>query len=279
MTVTPPVAPMLALAVPQLPGPAALPGGTVFEPKYDGYRMLVFAHAGQVYLQSRNLRELTAAFPEIAGAAASLGEDVVLDGEAVIYTEGRLDFTALQQRMNRRPGAVAQLATAQPAHFVAFDLLEHAGAEMFSWPIAKRRAALESLFQGHELQSPWALTPSTTDSEQAGLWLQEWADVGVEGVVAKGAAQPYLPGRRGWRKIRAHNSAEAIIGAVTGPFTRPSSLLLGRYTSRGRLRLVARSTPLPPPLQRELGHLLSPAGASIPGRTCASPPTGAAESP
>jgi ATP-dependent DNA ligase len=250
---------MLALPVPQLPGPTALPGGTVFEPKYDGYRMLVFAHAGHVYLQSRNLRDLTAAFPEIAEAATALGEDVVLDGEAVIYAGGRLDFAALQQRMNRRPGAVAQLATEQPAHFIAFDLLEHAGAEMLGWPYRERRGALESLFQGHGLQAPWALTPSTADRRQAEQWLQDWAGMGVEGVVAKGADQPYLPGRRGWRKIRSRDTAEAIVGAVTGLITRPDTLLLGRYTPDGQLRLVARTTPLTPALRAELGRLLTSA--------------------
>jgi ATP dependent DNA ligase domain len=264
VTITPPVAPMLALAVPQLPGPAALPGGTVFEPKYDGYRMLVFAHAGHVYLQSRNLRELTSLFPEIAEAAAALGEDVVLDGEAVIHPSGRLDFTALQKRMGRRPGTVAQLAAKQPAHFIAFDLLELEGTQMLNWPYRERRAALESLFQGHGLHAPWALTPPTADHRQAERWLQKRAGTGVEGVVAKGADQPYLPGRRGWRKIRARNTAEAIIGAVTGLFTHPTTLLLGRYTSSGGLRLVARSMPLSPPLQRELGRLLSPAGREHP---------------
>jgi ATP-dependent DNA ligase len=248
---------MLAQAVAQLPGPAALPGGTVFEPKYDGYRLLVFARAGQVYLQSRNLRDLTNAFPEIASAAAALGEDVVLDGEAVIYRSGRLDFAALQTRMNRRPGTVAELAAEQPAHFIAFDLLEHEGTPMLSWPYRDRRAALVSLFQGHGLQAPWALTPSTTDREQAERWLKEWAGVGVEGVVAKGAEQPYLPGRRGWRKIRARDTAEAIVGAITGPLTHPSTLLLGRFSPNGRLRLVARTTQLSPSLRRELGQLLT----------------------
>jgi ATP-dependent DNA ligase len=176
-----------------------------------------------------------------------LGEDVVLDGEAVVYSSGGLDFTALRTRMNRRPDTVAQLAADQPAHFIAFDLLEHEGTQMFDWPYRERRAALVSLFQGHGLQAPWALTPSTTDREQAERWLKEWAGVGVEGVVAKGADQPYLPGRRGWRKIRARDTAEAIVGAVTGPFTYPSTLLLGRYSPSGRLRLVARTTQLPPP--------------------------------
>jgi len=260
----PPVKPMLAQAVPRLPGPRALSGGTMFEPKYDGFRLLVFCQAGRVFLQSRNLRDLTAAFPEIAEAAAALGEDVLIDGEAVIYHEGRLDFSALQQRNNRRPHTVAELARRQPAHLVAFDLLHHAGADLLAWPYRERRAALESLFQTHTLQAPWALTLATSDPDEARTWMQQWADVGVEGIVGKGAAQPYEPGRRGWQKYRSRDTAEAVIGAVTGSPARPATVLLGRYTPDGYLRLVARSTPLSAPVRTDLADRLSPAGPAHP---------------
>ncbi|NUK25999.1 ATP-dependent DNA ligase [Streptomyces lunaelactis] len=268
MSLAPPVEPMLARAVPRLPGLAALPGGSVFEPKYDGFRLLVFADAdGRVFLQSRNGRDLTGAFPEIADAAAALGEDVVIDGEAVIYTGGRLDFSALQHRMNRRPRTVALLVREQPAHLVAFDLLQHTGTELLSWSYAERRAALESLFQGHGLQAPWALTPSTTDRALAEEWLTEWTAVGVEGLVIKGLEQTYQPGRRGWLKYRTRNTAEAVIGAVTGSVIRPETVLLGRYTTDGHFLLVARSTSLAPRLRAELGGgLLTPAGADHPWR-------------
>ncbi|WNO76857.1 RNA ligase family protein [Streptomyces sp. AM8-1-1] len=236
----------------------------VFEPKYDGYRMLVFAHGGEVFLQSRNLRDLTRAFPEIAEAAAALGEDVVLDGEVVIHTGGSLDFSALQQRLNRHPSTAVRLAVEQPAHFIAFDMLEHAGTDMLSWPFAERRAALESFFQRHALHAPWQLTPATTDRDLAEQWLTEWGGLGVEGVVAKGAQQPYLAGQRRWFKIRARDTAEAIVGAVTGPITRPNTLLVGRYTRGGRLRLVARSTPLSLSLRDEIGRLTTPTGPEHP---------------
>lgn len=98
---------MAAHALARLPAPGAMPGGMVFEPKYDGYRMLVFVHGGKVFLQSRNLRDLTGALPEIAEAAGALGKDVVLDGEVVIHTGGRLDFSALQQRLTRHPATAA----------------------------------------------------------------------------------------------------------------------------------------------------------------------------
>ncbi|WP_327686188.1 ATP-dependent DNA ligase [Streptomyces sp. NBC_00467] len=255
---------MAAQALARLPAAGAVPGGMAFEPKYDGYRLLVFAHDGEVFLQSRNLWDLTGAFPEIAEAAAALGEDVVLDGEVVIHTGGRLDFSALQQRMNRRPATTARLAIEQPAHFIAFDLLEHAGSDMLTWPYAERRAVLTSLFQNRDLHAPWQLTPATEDRALAERWLTEWGGLGVEGVVAKGAQQPYQPGQRRWFKIRARDTAEAIVSAVTGPVTRPNALLLGRYTRGGRLRLVARTAPLPLALRDEIGALLTPADPGHP---------------
>lgn len=266
MVLVPPVEPMLSRAVPRLPGARALPGGTVFEPKYDGYRLLVFARAGEVFLQSRNGKDLTAGFPEIAEAALALGEDVVLDGEAVIYREGRLDFGALQQRTSGSARSVARLVLEEPAHLIAFDLLHHAGADLLTWPYRQRRAALESLFQGHGLCAPWALTPTTADPVQAREWMRQWARVGVEGVVAKGQEQPYQPGRRGWQKYRSRDTAEAVIGAVTGTLARPETVLLGRYTPDGELRLVARSTPVPAALRQELGDRLRRASTDHPWR-------------
>lgn len=257
---------MLARAVPRLPGTRALPGGTVYEPKYDGYRLLVFRTAGRVFLQSRNGRDLTGGFPELARAAEALGEDVVLDGEAVIETAGRLDFGALQQRTGRRPDTVARLARRQPAHLIAFDLLHRAGTDLLTRGYGDRRAALESLFRDHDLRAPWSLTPNTPDPGLARAWAEEWAASGVEGVVAKGAGQPYLPGRRGWQKYRHTDTAEAVVGAVTGSPARPETVLLGRYTPEGELRPVARSTPLAPPLRRELAGLLTPAGPGHPWR-------------
>lgn len=264
VVVTPPLEPMLARSVDVLPGPAALPGGTVYEPKYDGYRLLVFAGGGRAFLQSRNRSDLTVAFPEITDAARALGEDVVLDGEVIVYREGRLDFGALQPRINRRPATTARLAREQPAHLIAFDLLHRAGTDLITRPYRERRAALEALFADHALSAPWALTPATQETDQARTWMRQWAAAGVEGVVAKGQDQPYQPGRRGWLKYRHRDTTEGIIGAVTGSLNRPETVLLGRYTTDGELHLVARSTPLPAALRRELANLLTPAGPSHP---------------
>lgn len=264
MVVTPPLEPMLARAVDVLPAPTALPGGVGYEPKYDGYRLLVFAVGGNAFLQSRNKSDFTAAFPEIAEAARTMGEDIVLDGEVIIYREGRLDFSALQHRINRRPATTARLARQQPAHLIAFDLLHRAGTDLLHRPYKERRAALEDLFASHALGAPWALTPVTKDARQAQEWMRQWAAAGVEGVVAKGQNQTYQAGRRGWLKYRHRDTAEGIIGAVTGTLTHPETVLLGRYSPEGEFHLVARSTPLPGPLRRELALLLSPAGPAHP---------------
>lgn len=225
MTLVPPVEPMQARAVPQPPEPGALPE-MVFEPKYDGLRMLVFAQPdGEVFLQSLDGDDLTGSFPEIADAAAALGEDVVIDGEAVIRTSGRLDSGALQQRLNTRPPALARLVRARPAHLVAFDLLQHAGTEMLTWPYRERRAALRSLFQGHGLTAPWALTPSTADRAQAEKWLAESSATGVDGLVIKSLTQPYQLGRRGWLTVRP---TDAIGPPHGGGHTRYISTMLVR---------------------------------------------------
>ncbi|MFD4867855.1 hypothetical protein [Streptomyces sp. NPDC058412] len=160
--------------------------------------MLVWARPEGVLLQSRRGTDLTPAFPEIAEAAAVLGDTTVLDGEVVIYRSGRLAFAALQQRLHRTSRTVARLAAANPAHFVAFDLLARGGDLALAWPYRQRRAALAAVFRERDLAAPWALTPSTTDIRQARQWIREWLAVGVEGVVAKGMAQPYRPGVRGW---------------------------------------------------------------------------------
>ncbi|WP_125623070.1 DUF2188 domain-containing protein [Streptomyces sp. WAC 00631] len=264
MVITPPLEPILARAVEVLPGPTALPGGTMYEPKYDGYRLLVFTCGGRVFLQSRNGNDLTAAFPEIAHAARQLGEDLVLDGEVIIYQEGRLDFASLQRRINRRPATTAHLAREQPAHLIVFDLLHRVGNDLIRRPYRERRAALEALFADHALGAPWVLTPVTEEVDQAREWMRQWAASGVEGVLAKGRNQPYRPGKRGWRKYRHRDTAEGVIGAVTGSLTRPETVLLGRYTGDGSLSLVARSTPLTASLRRELAPLLTPAGPDHP---------------
>ena len=264
--------PAWSLPEPTLTAPAAspdLPAGHAAEPKWDGYRALLGRWAdGTVVIRSRRGTDMTAAFPEIAAAAARLPADIGLDGELVVWDHRRLAFERLQGRLNRSAASAARVAAQWPAHFVAFDLL-HLGEDLTRWSYVRRRAALEQLFADHALRGPWVLCPSTTDPDTAASWLA-WASVGMEGLCFKPLHQPY-PGRgkRAWKKYRQRASTEAIIGAVTGTATAPTGVLLGRYDGQGRLRYAGRTTPLPRPAAQALAAQLTPAAGAHPwqGRT------------
>ncbi|MEV6183362.1 ATP-dependent DNA ligase [Streptomyces sp. NPDC052015] len=261
MHLSPPLEPMLARSV------SALPTGgrrAVFEQKADGYRVVVFARPAP-YLQSRRGAELSGAFPEIAQAAAELGVEAVLDAELVVSSAGRLDFGALQQRARRRGVTAERAALQQPGHLIVFDLLEVEGTVLLQEPLQRRRAALKELFAARFLSAPWALCPQTTDAEVARTWLDPaWGSVGIEGVMVKDPASRYRPGVRGWDKLRAHTTTEAVIGAVTGPSRSPTSLLLGRFDTAGHLHMVGTTTPLTRAAAIELGSVLQAAGPEHP---------------
>jgi ATP-dependent DNA ligase len=263
MVLRPPVEPMLAKARERMPPPAALPGGLVVQPKFDGYRTLVFTPwpaPGPVLIQSRRGSMIQARFPDLAAAAKALPDGWVLDGEVVVWAGEELSFSSLQRRASAGGRTAARLAEALPAHFIAFDVLQADGVELLRRPYAERRATLEELFTGHGLTAPWTLCPETHDLATAREWLASWTRVpGVEGLVVKGRRQRYLPGTRGWYKIRRRDTAEGIVGAVTGTLRRPQSVLLGRYDREGVLRLVARSTLLHPEAVRDIAARLSPA--------------------
>lgn len=265
----PSILPMLAESRPELPGDGALPGGLAMEQKIDGFRSIVFARrAGRAFIQSRHGTDLAPAFPDIAAAAAAVGEDLVLDGELVVPAEGgRLDFSALQRRARRRGRTAVQAAAAQPAYLIVFDVLEASGTELLDRPYRERRALLVDRVGDGLLRPPFMLCPATGDRAAAQGWLDPaWGQVGIEGVVCKGLAQPYLPGRRAWIKVRTRVTAEAIVGGVTGSPSAPSTLLLGRYDTGGKLRLVARSTPLTSSTRRAVVEHLSPADPDHPWR-------------
>ncbi|MGW1158952.1 ATP-dependent DNA ligase [Streptomyces sp. NPDC002519] len=262
MRLSPPLDPMLARSVVALPSAGARKA--VFEQKVDGYRTIVFA-GPDPYVQSRRGADLAPAFPEIARAAAELGAEVVLDAELVVHSAGRLDFAALQQRARRRGAAAERAGRGQPAHLVVFDLLEVEGDVVMQEPLHRRRDALEDLFAARRLSAPWALCPQTEDRDAALAWLDPaWGTAGIEGIMIKDPESPYRPGVRGWSKLRARTTTEAIVGAVTGIVRAPTSLLLGRLDASGRLQLVARSTPLSRAAAAELGAVLRPAGPQHP---------------
>ncbi|WP_234444190.1 MULTISPECIES: ATP-dependent DNA ligase [Streptomyces] len=249
--------PMLAAPVETLPR-----GDVAYEIKWDGYRCLLGTDGGLPVLRSRRGTDLAPAFADLAEAAVrDLPAGVLLDGEIVIWHDGRLDFGRLQRRLGRGPAAVAREIAATPAHYVVFDLLHEGGEDLLALPYRERRRRLEALCAG--LAPPWTLCPMTRDRADAEEWMRRLAPAGVEGIVAKRLGRRYEPGRRGWSKVRSRETTEAVVGAVTGTRARPGSLLLGRYDGE-RLRYTGRTTPLAPVLAREIGALLAPAPAGHP---------------
>ncbi|KOU50078.1 ATP-dependent DNA ligase [Streptomyces sp. WM6378] len=241
-----------------------LPAGHAAEPKWDGFRALVGCWAdGHVQIRSRSGGDLTAAFPEIAIAAAGLPAGTALDGEFVIWEHDRLAFERLQQRLHRRGSTAARAAAQWPAHYVAFDLLRLDAVDLTATAYRDRRAALEALFANHGLQAPWALCPATTDPRQTAEWLS-WTAVGMEGLVFKRLDQTYRPGWRGWRKYRSRHSTEALIGAVTGTLSAPVTALLGRLDAGGQLQYVGRTTVLHTAARQALGARLRDGHADHP---------------
>ncbi|HBF84962.1 MAG TPA: ATP-dependent DNA ligase [Streptomyces sp.] len=268
MGLRPPVEPMLAQARETIPGPGTMPGGMAAEAKWDGHRALLFtpARAGEpVLLQSRRGALVQERFPDLVAAAQQLPHGLVLDGELTVWSQGGLSFEALQRRASAGARTIRQLAAETPAHFIAFDVLQTDGQELLQSPYTQRRQILEALFADRALKPPWVLCPMTTDLAVAQEWLDSWTDVpGLEGVVLKGLRQTYRPAARGWVKVRRRNTAEALIGGITGTLSRPQLLVLGRYDTAGRLRMVGRTTPLKPDAARQLAAHLTPAGSDHP---------------
>ncbi|WP_405533766.1 ATP-dependent DNA ligase (plasmid) [Streptomyces avidinii] len=203
----------------------------------------------------------------MVAAAEQLPDGLVVDGELVVWdtAAGRLSFEALQRRAAARGRTVTAPAAKTPAFFIAFDLLQHDGQELLTRPYAERRALLENLFSEHTLSAPWTLCPQTTDLAKAREWLESWTDVsGVEGILVKPLNGRYLPGYRGWTKIRRRNTTEAIIGAITGTLIGPQLILLGRRDAVGQLRPIGRTAPLRAELARLVGGNVIAADAGHP---------------
>lgn len=264
---TPPVEPMLARPLDALPPVGRTPA--LHQPKLDGFRALAFVRDGAVFLQSRRGADLTPAFADVAvGGSQLVGDDVVFDGELVVLGgEGHLDFGALQQRARRRGRGALAAAAGAPAHLVVFDVLEHRGRNVMRHPQHERWDLLVELFTRRALHAPFTLISCTRDRTEALKWFDPaYAAVGIEGIVVKTAGGSYRPGERSgsWSKVRAYDTAEGVITGVTGRPHAPNTLLLGRHDPAGRLRLVARTTPLTAVDRAQLGPLLTPAGPGHP---------------
>ena len=232
-----PVVPMLAKAVPAVP----TTDGLLYEPKWDGFRAIVYVENGSVEIGSRGSKPLTRYFPEIVDAVASqLRGSCVLDGEIVVRSGSagseRLDWEALSARIHPAESRIQKLAVDTPASFVAFDLLARDGESYLDRPFRDRREALESI----SLAAPLHRSQVTTDAALAERWLVEFEGAGLDGVVSKPLDAAYTPGKRVMLKTKHHRTADVVLlgyrvhtsGAGVG------SLLLGLYDDAGELRNV-----------------------------------------
>lgn len=231
----PPIEPMLAKIATELPqGP-----GFLFEPKWDGFRALVF-RGNEVYIQSRDLKPLNRYFPELEKALhEALPKGCVLDGEIVVMGPGGLDFDALQQRIHPAASRIARLAKETPAGFVAFDLLSAGGKSTMALPQAERRVRLERLLG--RPKPPLYLTPVTRDRAEAEDWLERFEGAGLDGVIAKLENATYQPGKRAMLKIKHARTADCVVAGFRWYKERQDaigSLLLGLYDEQGTLQHV-----------------------------------------
>lgn len=257
-----PVAVELAKPVREIPPPHALPGGCLYEPKWDGYRLVVVRSAASTRVWSKQGRDLTDRFPDVVAAArAQVPAGTVLDGEVVVWNGSRLDFGLLQQRIVASPGRIAALAAASPASYVAFDVLASGGTDLRTTKLTRRRAVLEDL--ASRWAPPMQLSPSTADLDEARGWFTDYRPAGVEGLVAKGAGTRYAPGRREWLKVKSWETTEVLAGGVIGPIGAPSQLVAGRYRD-GELVVVGRTSPLNPQQSAELAAVLAPPAGEHP---------------
>ena len=253
----PPVAPMLAKATDSLPEGDDL----LFEPKWDGFRCIVFRDGDDVELGSRNERPLTRYFPEVVDAVrAEMPARCVVDGEIVIAGEHGLAFEALLQRIHPAESRVRKLAAETPASFVAFDLLALDSKELLQAPQEERRRALEKTLS--RAVPPLYLTPATRDPSVAQDWFSRFEGAGLDGVVAKRAEQTYQPDKRTMLKIKHARTADCVVAGFrwhkNGPGTMVGSLLLGLYDDAGTLHHVGVTSSFTAARRRELVRELEP---------------------
>jgi ATP-dependent DNA ligase len=245
----PPLKPQLAKTAKELPEGEEWR----YEPKWDGFRTIVFRDGNDVRLQSRNGRPMNRYFPEVVEQVAALpGKRLVLDGEIVVVVDGIQEFDLLGQRIHPAASRVERLSHETPAEYVAFDLLADGGKKLLALPYEERRARLEGV-----VEAPVQLTPVTPDRKAAGKWLRGTS----EGVIAKQAAAPYLPGeRKGMVKIKRVRTADCVVAAfrLGKEEGTVGSLILGMYDDGGELHIIGHTSGFTAKQKRDLLGLLEP---------------------
>ncbi len=233
--------------------------GLVYEPKWDGFRCIVFRDGDEIELGSRNTKPLDRYFPElVVSLKANLPARCVVDGEIVISSPGGLDFDALLNRIHPAASRVATLAEATPASFVAFDLLALGGDDLRARPFTERRRLLEGALAG--AAAPVHLTPATTDPGVAADWFARFEGAGLDGVIAKGPDLAYVADKRLMLKVKHERTADCVVagfrwhkdGGGVG------SLLLGLYDEAGTLHHVGVATSFSVARRAELAEEVEP---------------------
>jgi ATP-dependent DNA ligase len=264
LPVMPPVKPMLAKSVKVIPE-----GSLSFEPKWDGFRSVIFRDGGEVEIGSRNERPMTRYFPEVVAALQSnLPDRCVVDGEIVIpAADGRrLDFEALLQRIHPAASRVKLLAEQTPASFVAFDLLALGDTDCTELPFQRRRAMLEEALA--KAGPPVYVTPMTQDRDLAVQWFSQFEGAGLDGVVAKPLDGPYEPDKRVMFKVKHERTADCVVAGYRlhkSGDNAIGSILLGLYDDSGRLASVGVVGAFPMARRKELFTELQPLVTSFEG--------------
>jgi ATP-dependent DNA ligase len=254
--VEPPIEPMLAKIADELPSGDEF----LYEPKWDGFRAIVFRSGADVYIQSRDLRPLDRYFPDLhQELIEKLPPGCVVDGEIVIVGPKGLDFDALQLRLHPAASRVAKLAAEAPAAFVAFDLLAAGGRDLRGVPQSERRARLEELLAS--IAPPVHLTPMTRDRAVAVQWLERFEGAGLDGVIAKFADGTYEPGKRAMIKVKHSRTADCVVAGFRwhkSGHDRVGSLLLGLYDDKGTLHHVGVTSAFTMTMRKHLAAELEP---------------------
>ncbi len=269
---------MLAKRVEAIPAE----GAWSFEPKWDGFRTLVFRDGDEILLQSRDLKPLNRYFPELMEPLKNqLPPRCVLDGEIVIAHGGALDFDALSLRIHPAASRIKLLAAQTPAALICFDLLAENDEDLSQQPFLERRRRLESVLQG--AQPPLHLTPASLDTRVAQDWFERFEGAGLDGVIAKRLDSLYEPGKRTMLKVKHERDCDCVVGGFRwhkdGEGTMVGSLLLGLQDSNGKLQHVGTCASFSAAKRKELLDLLAPyrenARADHPWATWSEPATDA----